>query len=107
MTLPLNAPDSITKWVVQAIGVSDDYGFGVAEPVLFKVFKPIFVKCHIPYAFTRWEQSSLSCTIYNYNPVDVPVSFAVCLFLHLSFFLYFSYYSAESFITCTIGCDGN
>ncbi|XP_062523937.1 complement C3-like isoform X2 [Corticium candelabrum] len=71
ITLPLNAPDSITEWIVQAIGLSDDYGFGVAEPILFKVFKPVFVECHISYAFTRLEQSSLSCTIYNYNLVDL------------------------------------
>ena len=81
--LNLKVPDSLTEWVIQAIGVSDEHGFGVAEPMSLKVSKPIFIECHFPFAFTRLEQTSLSCTIYNYNENEIEVSCAICGFYYV------------------------
>ena len=42
-SLPVTAPDSITTWMLRAVGLSKEHGLGVAEAQL-KVFQPFFLQ---------------------------------------------------------------
>ncbi|NXU13109.1 CO4 protein, partial [Pardalotus punctatus] len=67
------APDSITTWEVQAISVSPEKGFCVADPHTFAVFKDFFVSLRLPYSVRRHEQLEIKAVIYNYLPNDLQV----------------------------------
>ncbi|NXO73964.1 CO4A protein, partial [Phainopepla nitens] len=67
------APDSITTWEVQAISISPEKGFCVAEPHTFAVFKDFFVSLRLPYSVRRHEQLEIKAVIYNYLPNDLQV----------------------------------
>uniref|UniRef100_A0A8B9F9X8 Complement C4 gamma chain n=1 Tax=Amazona collaria TaxID=241587 RepID=A0A8B9F9X8_9PSIT len=67
------APDSITTWEVQAISISPQKGFCIAEPHTFAVFKAFFVSLRLPYSVRRHEQLEIKAVIYNYLPNDVQV----------------------------------
>jgi uncharacterized protein YfaS (alpha-2-macroglobulin family) len=66
-TTDVNVPDSITTWVLHAIGLSEK-GFGVAVPFNLRAYKSVFVECHVPFSVRRQEQVSIACTAYNYGP---------------------------------------
>ncbi|NXF37415.1 CO4A protein, partial [Nyctibius bracteatus] len=67
------APDSITAWEVQAISISPEKGFCVADPHTFVVFKDFFVSLRLPYSVKRHEQLEIKAVIYNYLPKDLKV----------------------------------
>ncbi|NXY17429.1 CO4 protein, partial [Atrichornis clamosus] len=67
------APDSITTWEVQAISISPEKGFCVAEPHTFAVFKDFFVSLRLPYSVRRHEQLEIKAVVYNYLPKDLQV----------------------------------
>ncbi|NXJ96767.1 CO4 protein, partial [Corythaixoides concolor] len=67
------APDSITTWEVQAISVSPQKGFCIADPHTFAVFKDFFVSLRLPYSVRRHEQLEIKAVIYNYLPNDLQV----------------------------------
>uniref|UniRef100_A0A803VFG6 C4a anaphylatoxin n=1 Tax=Ficedula albicollis TaxID=59894 RepID=A0A803VFG6_FICAL len=67
------APDSITTWEVQAISISPEKGFCVAEPHTFAVFKDFFVSLRLPYSVRRHEQLEIKAVVYNYLPNDLQV----------------------------------
>ncbi|NXD93174.1 CO4B protein, partial [Chaetorhynchus papuensis] len=67
------APDSITTWEVQAISISPEKGFCVADPHTFAVFKDFFVSLRLPYSVRRNEQLEIKAVVYNYLPNDLQV----------------------------------
>ena len=64
-TIDVTVPDTITTWMLRAVGISQDKGFGVAEAQL-RAFQPFFVKLDLPYAAIRGEEFPVSVAIYNY-----------------------------------------
>ncbi|NWI56273.1 CO4A protein, partial [Calyptomena viridis] len=67
------APDSITTWEVQAISISPEKGFCVADPHTFAVFKDFFLSLRLPYSVRRHEQLEIKAVVYNYLPNDLQV----------------------------------
>ncbi|NXW64348.1 CO4 protein, partial [Eurystomus gularis] len=67
------APDSITTWEVQAISISPQKGFCIADPHTFTVFKDFFISLRLPYSVRRHEQLEIKAVIYNYLPNDLQV----------------------------------
>ncbi|NXV42284.1 CO4B protein, partial [Uria aalge] len=67
------APDSITTWEVQAISISPQKGFCIADPHTFAVFKDFFVSLRLPYSVRRHEQLEIKAVVYNYLPNDLQV----------------------------------
>ncbi|NWX24655.1 CO4 protein, partial [Aegotheles bennettii] len=68
------APDSITTWEVQAISISPQKGFCVADPHTFAVFKDFFVSLRLPHSVKRHEQLEIKAVVYNYLPNDLQVT---------------------------------
>ncbi|NXE46864.1 CO4 protein, partial [Casuarius casuarius] len=66
-------PDSITTWEVQAISISPQKGFCIADPHTFEVFKDFFISMRLPYSVKRHEQLEIKAVIYNYLPKDLQV----------------------------------
>ena len=73
--LQATLPETITTWVLQAVAVSNQTGFGLAPPISIKTFKPFFVSLSLPYSIQRGEQVSVIATVYNYQEVDCKVKF--------------------------------
>ncbi|NXD78617.1 CO4 protein, partial [Halcyon senegalensis] len=71
------APDSITTWEVQAISISPQKGFCIADPHTFAVFKDFFVSLRLPYSVRRHEQLEIKAVVYNYLPNDLQVVIVV------------------------------
>ncbi|NXS50029.1 CO4A protein, partial [Balaeniceps rex] len=67
-------PDSITTWEVQAISISPQKGFCIADPHTFAVFKDFFVSLRLPYSVRRHEQLEIKAVVYNYLPNDLQVT---------------------------------
>lgn len=83
--LQLVVPDSITSWVTEAIGLSEEKGLGMAPRAELRTLKPFFVDFTLPYSVIRGEQTKVPLTVYNYLPTcaevrarDVEVSFFLC-----------------------------
>ncbi|NWR56152.1 CO4 protein, partial [Bucorvus abyssinicus] len=66
-------PDSITTWEVQAISISPQKGFCIADPHTFAAFKDFFVSLRLPYSVRRHEQLEIKAVVYNYLPNDLQV----------------------------------
>lgn len=66
MELDFALPDSITTWVLQAVGVSPGAGLCVAPPINITAFRPFFVHVDLPYSAVRLEQLEVRVTVYNY-----------------------------------------
>lgn len=66
--LQLDVPDSITTWVTEAVGLSEEKGLGLAERTELRTFKPFFVDFTLPYSLIRGEQTKVPLTVYNYLP---------------------------------------
>jgi CD109 antigen len=64
-SLDVTVPDTITTWMLRAVGVSRNSGLGVAEAEL-RAFQPFFLKLDLPYAAIRGEEFPVSVAIYNY-----------------------------------------
>ena len=67
-------PDSITTWVLQAVGVSPEAGLCVAPPINVTAFRPFFVHVELPYSAVRLEQLEVRATVYNYMHRTLSVS---------------------------------
>lgn len=72
--LRLDVPDSITTWVAEAVGLSEEKGLGLAERAELRTFKPFFVDFTLPYSLIRGEQTKVPLTVYNYLPTCAEVS---------------------------------
>ncbi len=64
-TVPVEAPDSITTWMLRAVGISREHGLGVAEGQL-RVFQPFFLQVDLPYSAIRGEEFPVRVALYNY-----------------------------------------
>ena len=71
-TLSLQAPDSITTWVLRAVALSKEKGLGVAEDEL-RVFQPFFLTVDLPYSAIRGEELPVKVSIYNYLDTEQTV----------------------------------
>ena len=61
----VQAPDSITTWMLRAVALSPEKGLGIAEASL-KVFQPFFVQVDLPYSAIRGEEFPVKVALYNY-----------------------------------------
>ena len=75
-TVPVEAPYSITTWVLRAVGLSREHGLGIAESEL-KVFQPFFLSVDLPFAGIRGEVLPAKVALYNY--LDSPQTIQVDL----------------------------
>ncbi|XP_060089087.1 C3 and PZP-like alpha-2-macroglobulin domain-containing protein 8 [Heteronotia binoei] len=73
--LQVQVPDSITTWLTEAVGMSEERGMGVAGQASLKTFKAFFIEFTLPYRVIRGEQTKIPLTVHNY--------LAVCLEVHV------------------------
>ena len=64
-SLTAEAPDSITTWMLRAVGLSKERGLGITETQL-RVFQPFFLQVDLPYSAIRGEEFSVKAALYNY-----------------------------------------
>ena len=64
-TLPVEAPDSITTWMLRGVALSKEHGLGIAEAEL-RVFQPFFVQVDLPFSAVRGEEFPVKIALYNY-----------------------------------------
>jgi CD109 antigen len=64
-SLDVTVPDSITTWMLRAVGMSRDKGLGIGEAQL-RAFQPFFLTLDLPYAAIRGEEFPVSVAVYNY-----------------------------------------
>jgi CD109 antigen len=62
----LNAPDSITTWMLNAVALSPKNGLGITQAEL-KVLQPFFVSVDLVYSAIRGEQFPVKVALYNYS----------------------------------------
>lgn len=70
--LRVDVPDSITTWVMEAVGLSER-GLGLARQTELKTFKPFFIEFTLPYHIIRGEQAKIPLTVHNYLPMCLEV----------------------------------
>ncbi|XP_039194420.1 C3 and PZP-like alpha-2-macroglobulin domain-containing protein 8 isoform X3 [Crotalus tigris] len=70
--LRVEVPDSITTWVMEAVGLSER-GLGLARQTELKTFKPFFIEFTLPYHIIRGEQAKIPLTVHNYLPMCLEV----------------------------------
>uniref|UniRef100_H9G5Q9 Kazal-like domain-containing protein n=1 Tax=Anolis carolinensis TaxID=28377 RepID=H9G5Q9_ANOCA len=71
--LRVEAPDSITTWLAEAVGLSEESGLGLAPQASLRTFKPFFLEFALPYRVIRGEQTKIPLTVHNYLPLCVEV----------------------------------
>ena len=64
-TVPVEAPDSITTWMLRAVGMSKEHGLGIGEDQL-RVFQPFFLTVDLPYSAIRGEELPVKVALFNY-----------------------------------------
>ena len=76
-TVPVEAPDSITTWVLRAVGLSKEHGLGISESEL-RVFQPFFLQVDLPFSGIRGEVLPAKIALYNYldSPQRIQVELA-------------------------------
>ena len=65
----VEAPDSITTWMLRAVGISKQHGLGVGESSL-RVFQPFFLTVDLPFSAIRGEEFPVRIALFNY--LDTP-----------------------------------
>ena len=73
-SVPVEAPDSITTWMLRGVALSKEHGLGIAEAEL-RVFQPFFVQVDLPFSAVRGEEFPVKIALYNY--LDAPQDFFV------------------------------
>ena len=68
-TVGVTAPDSITTWMLRAVGMSREHGLGISEAEL-TVFQEFFLQVDLPYSAIRGEELPVRVALYNY--LDTP-----------------------------------
>ncbi|XP_067306533.1 complement C4 [Pseudorasbora parva] len=68
------APDSITTWEIQAVGISSTKGFCIAEPKPLRVFQDFFLSVNLPYSVKINEQLQVKAVVYNYKQESLTVT---------------------------------
>ena len=79
-SVPVRFPDSITTWLVQAVGISSRSGMCVAEPYKVTVFRDFFIQLDLPYSVVLGEQLEVRATLYNYLRHRLAVRTRVCIY---------------------------
>ena len=71
-TVAVIAPDSITTWMLRAVGVSKTHGLGISEAEL-TVFQEFFLQVDLPFSAIRGEELPVRVALYNYldTPQDI------------------------------------
>ncbi|XP_070597682.1 A.superbus venom factor 1-like isoform X2 [Erythrolamprus reginae] len=72
-TLSFYLRDSITNWVVLAVGISPTKGICVAEPYEITVMKEFFIDLEVPYSVVKNEQVEIRAVLHNYAEEDIYV----------------------------------
>ena len=62
---PVTAPDSITTWILRAVGLSKEHGLGIGESQL-RVFQPFFLTVDLPFSAIRGEELPVKVALFNY-----------------------------------------
>ena len=68
-TVGVTAPDSITTWMLRAVGMSREHGLGISDAEL-TVFQEFFLQVDLPYSAIRGEELPVRVALYNY--LDTP-----------------------------------
>ena len=68
-TVLVTAPDSITTWMLRAVGLSKEHGLGIGESQL-RVFQPFFLTVDLPFSAIRGEELPVKVALFNY--LDTP-----------------------------------
>ena len=63
--VPVDAPDSITTWMLRAVGMSKEHGIGIGEASL-RVFQPFFLTVDLPFSAIRGEELPVKVALFNY-----------------------------------------
>ena len=63
--VPVDAPDSITTWMLRAVGMSKEHGLGIGEASL-QVFQPFFLTVDLPFSAIRGEELPVKVALFNY-----------------------------------------
>ena len=63
--VPVEAPDSITTWMLRAVGMSKEHGLGMGESSL-RVFQPFFLTVDLPFSTIRGEEFPVKVALFNY-----------------------------------------
>ena len=64
-SVAVEAPDSITTWMLRAVGMSKEHGLGIGEDQL-RVFQPFFLTVDLPYSAIRGEELPVKVALFNY-----------------------------------------
>ena len=64
-SISAEAPDTITTWMLRAVGMSKEHGLGITETQL-RVFQPFFLQVDLPYSAIRGEEFSARVVLHNY-----------------------------------------
>ena len=73
----LEAPDSITTWMLRGVGMSKERGLGIGESEL-RVFQPFFLTVDLPFSAIRGEEFPVKIALFNYleTPQEIFVELA-------------------------------
>jgi CD109 antigen len=63
--IPVEAPDSITTWMLRAVAMSKEHGLGIGESQL-RVFQPFFLTVDLPFSAIRGEEFPVKIALFNY-----------------------------------------
>ena len=63
--VPVEVPDSITTWMLRAVGMSKEHGLGMGESQL-RVFQPFFLTVDLPFSAIRGEEFPVKVALFNY-----------------------------------------
>ena len=64
-SITAEAPDTITTWMLRAVGLSKEHGLGITETQL-RVFQPFFLQVDLPPTAIRGEEFSVKVALHNY-----------------------------------------
>ncbi|XP_052235637.1 complement C3-like [Dreissena polymorpha] len=71
LTTSIKFRDSITKWSLQAIGITENTGACIATPKEVSAFKEFFIQVDLPYKVSRKEHFNVKVTVFNYINKDM------------------------------------
>ena len=67
MNIELKYPDSITEWMIQAIGLTPNNGVCISEPLNVTAFRDFFLQLNLPYQAVRMEHIDVDVTVFMYG----------------------------------------
>lgn len=76
-TVTVEAPDTITSWILGGYAVSSAHGVAVSDTNDLVVFQPFFIEMKLPYSVVRGESFELVVAVYNYEDEASAVTVAL------------------------------